>query len=100
MTQSYNEAVTDIKNYMASGGGSYNNWCVGVTASPKDRLFTDHGVEEKNDYWIYRQCDSSDTARKVEDYFVNTLGTKGDIGGGDESADYVYAYKITNHSRE
>lgn len=89
---------TEIKNYMADSGGVYNSWYVGVSKNPKNRLFNDHKVDEKVDSWIYLRAFSSDAARNVEDYFVNTLGTDGDVGGGDEDADYVYAYKKNTHT--
>lgn len=100
MIQNYNEAVNSINNYILKCGGSYANWYVGIASSPRDRLFTDHSVNEQNDYWIYIQCPDSDIARRVEDYFDNILGTEGDTGGGNNTTVFVYAHKITNHSRE
>jgi hypothetical protein len=89
---------TDIKAYMAKGGGSYSSWYVGVSKDPKERLFTGHGVYENGDLWIYRQAYTSNAARNVESYFINTLGTDGGAGGGDKDADWVYAYKKNAHT--
>lgn len=69
-----------------------------MSKDPRDRLFNGHGVKEKGYGWIYCQAFSSDAARRVEDYFVNTLGTDGDVGGGDKDADYVYAYKKRSYT--
>jgi len=85
----------EIKAHIAKSGVGYNAWYTGISKNPRDRLFDDHGVRE---WYIYRQAFSSNAARNVEDYFVNTLGTDGDVGGGDENADCVYAYKKTTHT--
>ena len=83
---------------MQKRGGEYSAWYVGISKDAKDRLFNDHSVREKKDNWIYRSASSSQTAREVEDYFVNTLGTDGGTGGGDETSDMVYAYKKAKHT--
>jgi hypothetical protein len=90
----------DIEAYMQKRGGSYSDWYVGIASDPKQRLFNDHNVDEKNGAWIYRKADSSSVAREVEECFVNTLGTDGGSGGGDYSTNYVYAYKKTSYTNE
>lgn len=99
MAKNKDEIISDFKSYM-SGEGNYSDWYVGITADPKKRLFTEHKVDEKNGIWIYREAFGSESARAVEDYFVNKLGTKGDVGGGDDTSNYVYAYKITSYTAE
>lgn len=89
-------ALNDIKGYIDSKTGDYNQWYAGIAAVPKKRVFDEHGV--KHD-WIWRECQSSDSARWVEDELLD-LGCKGDTGGGDNSTKFVYAYKITNDTRE
>jgi hypothetical protein len=93
MAYTEEQIKTDIKAYMVKHGGSHGDWYVGVSKDPRGRVFNEHGVLEKGNWWIYRQAYSSSTARNIEDYFVNTLGTDGGVGGGDKDADYVYAYK-------
>jgi hypothetical protein len=93
------DIISDIKAHIQKGGGRYRDWYVGITENPRHRLFNDHGVHEKGDWWIYRQASSAAAARRIEDYFVNTLGTDGGLGGGDEDAVYVYAYKKNSHTR-
>ncbi|MBP6989321.1 hypothetical protein KBB48_00930 [Candidatus Shapirobacteria bacterium] len=92
--------ISDIKSYAAQHPSKWKDWYFGIAADPKQRLFVDHSVTEKGDVWIYRPCINSESARKIEDYFVNNLETKGDVGGGDNDTKYVYAYLITSHSRE
>jgi hypothetical protein len=92
-------AIADIKAHREKRGGKYSQWYVGITSNPQKRLFGDHGVKEKGDVWIFRQCINSNVARAVEDYFL-ALGMNGGPGGGDDDSDYVYAYMIAEHTDE
>lgn len=98
MASSEHQIKTDIKDHMAKLGGKYMDWYVGITADPRTRLFEEHGVDEESDAWIFSQANSSVAARRVEEYFVDTLGTDGGRGGGDQDTDYVYAYKKQAHT--
>lgn len=88
----------DIKSYIDDHGGQYNRWYVGISDNARKRLFDDHNVDEDSDLWIYRTASSATVARRVEDYFVNELGTDGGTGGGDENSNQVYAYKKNSHT--
>lgn len=98
MAKSKQEIISDIEGFMQKRDGGYSAWYVGISKDARDRLFEGHNVSEKGDWWIYRQASSSQVAREIEDYFVNTLGTDGAVGGGDEAADMVYAYKKAAHT--
>jgi len=98
MSKSKQEIVDDIESHMQKNGGEYSDWYVGISKDAEDRLFNGHTVKEKSDVWIYRTADSSQSAREVEDHFVNTLDTDGGTGGGDETSDKVYAYKKAQHT--
>lgn len=91
--------IAEIKSYVANHGGFYSEWYTGITADPRQRLFNDHAVNEKNGPWIYHQCETSAVAREVEDHFIG-LGMKGGPGGGDHGSRSVYAYKITSTTKE
>jgi len=97
-TQTKQEIANDLIAYIQRGGGSYRAWYVGVSRDARSRLFQDHNVREHGDLWIYRQAASARDAREVEASFVNTLGTDGGTGGGDYTADMVYAYKRAAHT--
>lgn len=90
----------DIKAYIQKNGSVYSDWYVGIASDPRARLFNDHNVSEKGGAWIYREAESSNAAREVEEYFINTLGTDGGSGGGDYSTKSVYAYKKTSTTNE
>lgn len=84
--------IADIKDYMAKGKGQYSDWYVGIASVPRDRLFNDHSVKEKGDYWILREAESESAARDIEKYFTDVLKTDGGTGGG-VNPQSVYAYK-------
>jgi hypothetical protein len=101
MTNPTAQEVYDfIMNHINSTGISYNRWYVGIATSPRTRLFTDHNVSEQNDKWVYKDAGTDTVARQVEEYIINTHKTQGDTGGGDKSTTFVYAYVITNTTRE
>ena len=95
MSQTKDQAIADINKYITdwgSTGATLSDWYVGITAYPRTRLFTDHGVQEKGGTWIYCQTINSATARAVEKHFLDA-GSQGGGGGGDHTSVYVYAYK-------
>lgn len=100
MAKSKKTIISEIKEHMKKRGGNYSDWYVGIASDPRERLFTEHNVDEKKDAWIYRKCDNSDIAREIEEYFVEILSTGGGAGGGDETTKYVYAYKKAPHTNE
>ncbi len=95
MASSETQIKEDIRDYIAGWGSHYPNWYVGIATDPEQRLFGDHKVKRNSDYWIYRIASSADVARRVESYFVNTLGTDGGEGGGTKDSRAVYAYRKT-----
>jgi len=90
----------DIENFIDRNGETYTGWYVGVAEDAQDRLFKDHNVDEKNGFWIYRNAASRTIAERIEKYFVNQLGTRGDPGGGSDASRSVYAYKITDNTKQ
>jgi hypothetical protein len=93
------QAIRDIEAYIQQNGGNYPAWYCGIATNPEQRLFNDHNVNKNADAWIYRDCETDTAARNAENYFL-AKGCKGDSGGGDASTRFVYAYKITTHTRE
>jgi hypothetical protein len=95
-----NVLLTDIINYIQGTGINSQNWYVGIASDPETRVFNDHNVDRANGNWIYGPAQNSDSAREIEDYIITNYKTKGDTGGGDNSTNYVYAYRITASTRE
>lgn len=99
MTKTKEQIRSEIKVYIKAYGGVCADWYVGVASDPESRLFDDHGVSREG-FWIYRECENSDVAREIEEYFINVVGTDGGSGGGDNTTKYVYAYKKTISTNE
>jgi len=99
MSKTAKQIAQEILDYIKRCGGLYGSWYVGITSDPQKRLFSEHGVREKGDSWIFRDASSVEEARAIEQYFVNSLGTDGGSGGGDASSRFVYAYKKSAHTR-
>ncbi len=97
--ETINKVAAEIDAHIRQCGGNYREWYVGIASNPRNRLFNDHNVDEKNGAWIYRDAGSDTAARRIENYFL-TKGCKGGDGGGDASTKYVYAYRITSTTRE
>jgi hypothetical protein len=96
MTKTSSEIVTDIKTH---AGTPYSGWYAGIASDPKERLFSDHKVDEKNGSWIYRTAATNADARTAEDA-LHVEGFDGGPGGGDAGTKAVYAYKITKTTVE
>lgn len=91
MAKSKAEIITIIDAYMQKFQYQNSDWYVGIATDPRERLFNDHNVDEKNGFWIYEQATSDTIARAVEQAYLDT-GHDGGSGGGDQSSVYVYAY--------
>jgi hypothetical protein len=85
------QAEKEIKAYIDKRRKPYSSWYVGIASDARKRLFEEHNVSEKDDYWTYRRCSSVGAARVVEEALLK-LGCDGALGGGDESTASVYAY--------
>jgi hypothetical protein len=92
------QIIADIQAHIAKDGAAYSGWYVGIAKDAADRLFNAHCVKRAGDWWIYRQAYSSDSARQVEDYFINVCRTDGGVGGGGDDSTFVYAYKKDLHT--
>ena len=92
------EAITnDILQHI--GDRAKSNWYVGIATDVKDRLFSDHNVDEKNGSWIFRKAASEKEARDIEQSLLDNYSFKGGTGGGG-NPQHVYAYQITSSTRE
>lgn len=93
-----NKIVNDILSYI--GNQNKSEWYVWIATDVKERLFFEHNVAEKgNAGWIYQTAASEQNARDTEKHLLNHYDFKGGTGGG-LCPKCVYAYKITNYTRE
>lgn len=94
-----NRIITEIDTYIKRFRKPYSDWYVGITADPQKRLFQEHNVDEKNGAWIYETAKTDTVAREIEEFFLD-IGANGGPGGGDENTCSIYAYLITNTTKQ
>jgi hypothetical protein len=92
------EIIADVENHVAKFGGDFTEWYVGVTANPKERLFTQHRLRSSGDAWITRRAIDDLQAAEVQEYFKSVRKTQGGSKGGLVDI-FVYAYKRKSHTR-
>ena len=99
MSDDKDTIIKQLRDHIASRGGTYSEWYTGIAKNPEERL-DQHNVNRKNggDYWAHRTADSKDIVEEIEDYFVNTLDTDGAPGGGTVATKSVYIYKKSAHT--
>lgn len=90
------QILQEIVDHINKEGGPYYTWYSGIASDPRDRLFNDHNVSEKNGWWIHRNAESEQSARNIENQLINNYGTDGGGGGGDSKTIHVYSYKKTS----
>jgi len=101
MPKTKQEIIDEIKVHIESEKGPFNTWYIGITNDANRRLFeeNEHNVSKENGWWIYRSSGTKEIAQDIEKYFLE-LGLKGGTGGGTEDSIIVYAYKITEDTKQ
>lgn len=92
------EIIADLEAHVGKFGGDYSEWYVGVTANPKERLFTQHRLRSSGDAWIARRAMDDLQAAEVQEYFKSVRKTQGGVKGTLQDV-FVYAYKRKSHTR-
>lgn len=92
------EIIADLENHVAKFGGNFGEWYVGVTANPKESLFTQHRLRRSGDAWIARRAVDDLHAAEVQEYFKTVRKTQGGVKGTLYDV-FVYAYKRKSHTR-
>ncbi len=99
MARTAQEIYDDIVKHMNKFNVPYSSWYAGIATDPKDRLFVEHNVDERNGEWAFESCKNSSDARAIEKALLE-LGCQGGSGGGDNSTKSCYIYIITNLTRQ
>lgn len=90
----FDEIICNINEHISvSGHNSYEDFYIGITSCPEKR-FLEHKVNINDSWSITMPAIDSETARKVEKYFL-CRGMNGGDGGGNDDSIYVYCYIIT-----
>ncbi len=94
------QIIDEIETYISQGGGEYQDWYVGMTDNPIDAL-TEASLfhKVKNHRFMYIETISEQVAKAVADYFVNVLGTDGNLydEGKVGACLAIYVYKKAVH---
>lgn len=95
MGNTYSDIVKKIDAHLQkSGGGQYSDFYVGVAKNASERLFNEHLVQEKGQWWIYVTASSPEVAHKVEQHYLD-LGMRGGNNESEPDAYKVYCYAVT-----
>lgn len=93
------QIILDFEAFIDKNGKYYRQFYVGITNDLNNRLVNGHNVDDTVPCIWSTNPLHTNIIRAIEKYFLDK-GTKGGPGGGDESAQYVYAYLITPKTRE
>jgi len=90
------QIINQIKEYICERGGEYRDWYVGISDNPIDPVMEVsllHKVQSHQ--FTYIETISSKIAKEVADYFVNTLGTDGNLNEKEtiDRCQAIYVYK-------
>jgi len=96
MAKSKSEILDDFQSFMGRFGGNYKDWFVGTAPDAKRQMFGPHGFKT-GDVGLYRQAISELQAAEVAEFFTG-MGARGD-DTVKRGADFVYAYKLNEHTR-
>lgn len=96
---SQQEAVQAVVDHVDRCGGDYTDWYVGVASEPERTLFEYHLVEPRGQYMYCRLASFAD-AQEAAKRCQMQLGTKTGMSFGLRDAIFLYAYRMTNRSRE
>lgn len=95
MAKDFQTIINDINNHLSkSGRRFYSDFYIGITNNVERRMFIEHNVVKEKSWWIYRTAINSETARKIENYFLEK-GMRGDNGGGNDTSNIVYCYAVS-----
>ena len=100
MASTKEQILEEISGHINKQGGPASAWYVGITGDLEQRLHGFHQVPKENHWFMTRQAESAETAREIERSFVEQIGTDGGTGGGDDESTWVYAYLITDKTKE
>jgi hypothetical protein len=93
MSKSAIDIISDIVFYMKNLDIPFNEWYVGVTANPSQKLFAEHHVSIDAD-WIFRDAGDYETAKTIQDQLIERFNLKRIDDEEDHRNKYVYVFPI------
>lgn len=93
------EAVQAFLTHVDNCNSDCSDWYVGAASDPERTMFEYHLVEPRGQYMYCRLASFSD-ARDAVERCVMEFGTKTGMPFGYRDAIFMYAYRMTNRTRE
>lgn len=91
--------ITEFESFMGKYGQYYNQFYIGITDDPRERLVSGHGVNNQIPHLYTTDPLPTQTVRNMEKYFLQK-GARGGTGGGTGTTMYLYVYLITQSTRQ
>ncbi len=89
--------ITAFDFYISKRGGEFHEWYISNTNDGTGSLVNEHSVEIDGDGWLIMDATSSDRAKEIVDYFIQSCGMIGSTRDA-EDANFVYVYKHESHT--
>ena len=84
--------ITAFDFYISRRGGAFHEWYISNTNDGTGSLVNEHGVDIGGDGWLILDATSSNKAKEIVDYFIQSCGMIGSTRNSEE-ANFVYVYK-------
>ena len=94
------QIIEEVDAYIREGGGQYRDWFVEITDNPIDPIDEASLLHKVERYrFMYIETISPQVAKAVADYFVNVLGTDGNLSEREtgKNCRALYVYKKALH---
>ena len=99
MAKSKTEIIHDIVQLIVRNGGKGGEWYVGMCADPKTQLVSRHNFKQGTDIGAIRTANTEIQAQEVVEFFIRTRRTKGHGDSFNAGDIYVYAYRMSRHTK-
>ena len=90
----------DLNRYIRKHGNNFRKWFIGISSDPEKSLFKEHNVDKCDEHWIYILASSNEVAKKIKNSFIKAKNLEGVSERGDRNSRYIYAYKITDGTKQ
>lgn len=100
MVYSVQQIKFEMISYIKEFGADFSQWYVGIANRPKEKMQHEHGVDENEDIWLYKQAVSFAACKTVQRYFIEKLQTDGKlVHEGNDDTDCIYLYRKSIRTR-
>lgn len=97
MAISQKELVTEIEEHIRKAGDALGEWCVGTAKDCHSPFFRQHQAADVGDSLAYREAFTTNAAKEVVYYLVNTRGVELDHDCVPEPGRIVFVHRKMRH---